>query len=254
MTEVGRVVCWFSCGAASAVAAKLTLQKYPDALIVYCKVREEHPDNERFLKDCEEWFGKKVIVLINEKYNGSIYEVFRQTRYLVGPGGARCTLELKKSLREKFQEDGDMQIFGYTREEQKRADRFIDANADVYLSVPLIDADLSKSDCLALLVRAGIELGTMYKDGFSNSNCIGCVKGGISYWQRIRVMHPDVYQRMSEMERELGRTILKVTIDGVRQRVYLDELDPAVKGHPIKDTPISCSFACEYVELDPSQD
>ncbi len=34
-----RVLCWFSCGAPSAVAAKLTLQEFPDAQIcrmVFC--------------------------------------------------------------------------------------------------------------------------------------------------------------------------------------------------------------------------
>jgi len=40
---VSRVVCWFSCGAASAVATKLTLQKYRgerDVVIAYCEAIE----------------------------------------------------------------------------------------------------------------------------------------------------------------------------------------------------------------------
>lgn len=53
-----RIVVWFSCGAASAVAAKLTLNKYKDSeVVIACAViPSEHPDNERFLKDCERWF------------------------------------------------------------------------------------------------------------------------------------------------------------------------------------------------------
>lgn len=52
-----RTICWFSCGAASAVAAKLTLadaaQGKPPletgVWIAYCETGAEHPDNERFL-------------------------------------------------------------------------------------------------------------------------------------------------------------------------------------------------------------
>lgn len=130
---MARVICWFSCGAASAVAAKLTLSKHPEAEIVYCEVREEHLDNMRFLRDCERWFGRAITILGNDDYGRSIHEVFRRTRYLVGPSGARCTLELKKRLRKNFERDDDVQIFGYTAEEQDRADRFVDANPTVDL-------------------------------------------------------------------------------------------------------------------------
>lgn len=58
---MNRVLCWFSCGAASAVATKLMLQKTPDALVVRNVVAEEHPDNERFAADCSKWFGKEIM-------------------------------------------------------------------------------------------------------------------------------------------------------------------------------------------------
>jgi len=243
-----RTVCWFSCGAASAVATKFVLETIPDAEVVYCKVQEEHPDNERFLADCERWFGKKITVLTNEKYGGSIYEVFEKTRYLVGPGGARCTLELKKKLRKDFEQPDDAQVFGYTAEEVDRADSFIDANPGVNLVTPLIAADLGKSDCLALIAKAGIELPAMYGLGYSNNNCIGCVKGGTGYWNKIRVDFPEAFARMAKVERSLGRQICKVTIERKRQRVYLDELPPDA-GHAVRDMPVSCSFACELVEF-----
>ena len=56
------IAVWFSCGAASAVAAKLTLARFAhncDVRILNNPIAEEHPDNSRFLKDCEQWFGKK---------------------------------------------------------------------------------------------------------------------------------------------------------------------------------------------------
>jgi 3'-phosphoadenosine 5'-phosphosulfate sulfotransferase (PAPS reductase)/FAD synthetase len=83
-----RVISWFSCGAASAVATKLAIAESKTSVeVVYCHVKEEHPDNLRFMKDCEKWFGQPIKVIQNEKYNGSIYEVFEKRKYIVGVGG-----------------------------------------------------------------------------------------------------------------------------------------------------------------------
>ena len=50
---MSRMVCRFSCGAASAVATKLILAAYPpeDVVIVNAFIKEEHEDNRRFLAD-----------------------------------------------------------------------------------------------------------------------------------------------------------------------------------------------------------
>ena len=70
--KANRIVCWFSCGAASAVATKLAITQYgkDNIVIARCIVREEHPDNDRFASDCEAWFGMPITNLINEKYDG----------------------------------------------------------------------------------------------------------------------------------------------------------------------------------------
>ena len=173
---MGRLVSWFSCGAASAVAAKLAIADGDPVTVVYCEVMEEHPDNQRFLKDCENWFGQEIIILGNDKYKRSIYDVFDKTRYLAGHGGARCTLELKKNVRRDFELPTDRQVFGYTVEEKKRIDKFIDANNEVDFWPILVERGLTKVDCLAIVENAGIELPTMYKLGYKNNNCRGCVK------------------------------------------------------------------------------
>ena len=147
-------------------------------IIAYTEVAEEHPDNKRFLKECEKWFGQEIQILRNEKYEGSIFNVFMKQKYIVGIAGAPCTKFLKKEVRQKFEQLTDRQVFGYTAEEQHRLDRFIDANNDVNIWTPLIDKGLSKEDCLAMLKNANIELPEMYKLGYHNNNCIGCVKGG----------------------------------------------------------------------------
>ena len=108
-----RKLVWFSCGAASANAAKIAVQKYPDCEVLYCDTfKYEHPDNKRFFKDVEKWVGKKIKVLRSEKY-ADIFEVFN-SGWLIGPAGAMCTRELKTKVRKKYQIKGDLHIFGLT--------------------------------------------------------------------------------------------------------------------------------------------
>jgi len=243
-----RIVCWFSCGAASAVATKIAISELKEGqelIIVYTEVIEEHPDNKRFLLDCEQWFGRKIQILRNEKYEGSIFKVFMKQKYIVGVAGAPCTKFLKKEVRQKFEQVNDKQVFGYTAEEQHRLDRFIDANNDVDIWTPLIDKGLGKKDCLAMLENANIELPAMYKLGYHNNNCIGCVKGGAGYWNKIRVDFPEHFNRMANLERLIGASITKSK--GVR--VYLDELPKDAGDYP-KEPNIECSIFCQMAEED----
>lgn len=207
---MSRTVSWFSCGAASAVATKIALSQGP-VTIAYCRVEEEHPDNARFLSDCQDWFGQEIIILCNEKYDCSIYSVFEKTRYLVGPSGARCTKELKKAVREAHQRHDDNHIFGYTIDEIDRVNDFIDANNDINIIAPLVDAGLTKADCLAMVQDAGIELPAMYKLGYQNNNCRGCVKASSpNYWRKIDTDFPEFFQQMNAHEKMLGRAVCKI--------------------------------------------
>ena len=84
----------------------------------------------------------------------------------------------------------------------KRAERFCEQYPNANPLFPLIENKLTKQDCLKIVKDAGIELPEMYKLGFSNNNCIGCVKGGMGYWNKIRVDFPETFQRMAALERQ----------------------------------------------------
>ena len=116
---MSRVVSWFSCGAASAVATKLVA---PD-VIAYCETGSEDADNTRFLADCEEWFGQEITNLQSEKYS-STWDVWESRKYIAGNEGAPCTGELKINPRLAFQRDDDVHVFGYTADSHdiRRAD------------------------------------------------------------------------------------------------------------------------------------
>lgn len=238
-----RTISWFSCGAASAVATKLAIANSETPVVVaYCKVREEHPDNDRFLKECEKWFGQEIVVLMNETYDGSIFNVFEKN-YMRTPSGSPCTRALKKQVRQSFEKPTDRQVFGYTIEEESRLDRFIDANNEVDIWPILIERNLTKADCLAMIENAGIELPEMYRLGYNNNNCIGCVKGGIGYWNKIRQDFPDHFKRMADLEKRKGYTVLK----DKNGPIFLHDLD-ASRGNYPKEPEIDCGIFCHMAE------
>ena len=230
-----RRVVWFSCGAASAVLAKLAK---PDE-IVYCDtLAEEHPDNRRFLDDVSAWCQQPITVIKSQRYT-SISDVFQRTRYMAGIAGARCTVEMKKLPREAWQRETDVHLFGYTAEEVKRAERFEKQNPSLHVEWPLIELGISKKDTLRLLAEAHIELPAMYALGFEHNNCIGCVKStSAGYWNLVRRQFPDTFALRARQSRLLGVRLVRWR--GVR--IFLDEL-PATADAPQDD--IDCGPVCQ---------
>jgi hypothetical protein len=249
MSKDARIVSRFSCGAASAVATKLILSEYPAdrALILNAYIKEEHPDNQRFLRDCERWFGHEIVQVRDEKYGASCREVWRKKRFFAnGMWGAPCSKALKKNVLEAHSLSSDAFVLGYTTEEQDRADRFIDANNSRKVLTPLIDRGLDKGDCLAMLQRAGIELPEMYKLGFNNNNCIGCCKGGMGYWNHVRKVFPADFEECCQIQDAIGPSAYIFRDRKTNERFSLRQL-PADAGR--HDEPeISCSVFCEMAD------
>ena len=241
------IVVWFSCGAASAIAAKKTIEKYGDICtirIVNNPIKEEDPDNRRFLKDVESWLGVEIELCVNPKYpNASIVEVFEKRRYISGVAGAPCTYELKKQARAHWEKENhhDWLVLGFTSEEEHRYERFKMTERENILPI-LIEDKLAKSDCFMLLMDAGIRLPEIYRRGYPNANCIGCVKSqSPTYWNLVRKEDPDVFQHRAEQSRDIGCKLVKYK----GERIHLDELPENAYGGNLKDLSFECGIFCE---------
>ncbi|MDL5034405.1 hypothetical protein QRD43_21055 [Pelomonas sp. APW6] len=247
---MSRIVCQFSCGAASAVATKLALAKYGDrCVILNAFVKNEHPDNRRFLADCERWFGQPITVLRDEKYGADTIEVFRRHRFMVSFRGAKCSTLLKRELMDAWKQPGDVMVLGYTAEEQDRLDDFRERFPDRPILAPLIDAGLGKEDCKAMVERAGIGLPLMYRLGYDNANCIGCVKGGMGYFRAIREDFPAEFEELCRVQDEIGpgSWFMRHRSGPLKdQRFPLREL-PAGPVRRNESVP-ACGFVCETAE------
>ena len=233
----GRLVVWFSAGAASACALKLVAHLNPMA--VYCDTsKDEHKDNERFRRDVEAWTGVRVTTIASKLY-ASVEDVFEARSYMSGPAGAPCTVEMKKVPRFDFQRADDTHVFGMTIDEKRRIARFESDNHDMNLTWPLVEAGMSKPDCLRMIEAAGIAIPAMYLLGYENNNCAGCVKAtSPAYWNLVRKTHPAVFARRCEQSRRLGARLVK--LKGVR--IFLDELPEQAAERVAED--LSCGPQC----------
>jgi 3'-phosphoadenosine 5'-phosphosulfate sulfotransferase (PAPS reductase)/FAD synthetase len=240
-----KIAVWFSCGAASAVALKLTVDKYgvENVRAVNNPVKEEHSDNLRFLKDVSDWVGIEIEQVKNKNFPGaSVVEVFNKRKGMSFPMGAPCTVELKKRARQQWEAENpvDYHVLGFTLDEKRRHERFILTERNNVLPI-LIDANMTKDDCFRFLASAGIKLPKIYEHGFPNANCIGCVKAtSPTYWNLVRREFPEVFEERSQQSRKLGSKLVRVK----SERIFLDELDPNAKGRPMKTMP-DCGIFCE---------
>lgn len=235
-------VCWLSAGVSSFIAGYLA--ENVDEWI-YIDIADQHKDSMRFVKDCERVIGKEVKIIKSSEYF-TVEECIRVFGGFRNPGNgfAPCTNWLKKRVRKQWEEEHKdcelTYVWGFDLKEKARADRTIEANPQANHEFPLIDKELSKEDCHAMLDNLGVKRPKMYDLGYPNNNCIGCIKGGMGYWNKIRVDFPEVFESRARLERLVGYSILK---DSNGVPIYLDELEPD-RGNMNLEVFPDCSIMC----------
>mgnify|MGYP001275745648 CR=1 FL=1 len=227
-----RHIVWYSNGVTSAALAYLVTRRIPDAEVVLCDtMSSEHPDNRRFLNDVEKWIGKKITVIRSDRFS-DVNQVIEKIKFMSSINGAPCTNYLKRLPRKDFQLPDDTHHFGFSVEEATRAARFEHNNPSLTVEWDLIDAGITKNECLDWLSSAGIGLPAMYALGYEHNNCIGCVKSqSAGYWNKVRRDFPDVYAIRERQEQMTGAKLIRLS-GGARctlaelREYYPDNEDP----------------------------
>lgn len=236
-----RLVCWYSNGAASLIAAKIAIDNQPklypgyDVVVARIYIKEEYHEPERD-QMVEDFLGHKILDLTCDKYKSSVSCVIARTKYMSGVYGARCTKELKKNVRLDWQRDTDVHVFGFDCVEgDRRINNLLDTEPEIQYYAPLHELGITKKQCFAEMREAGISLPMMYQLGYHNNNCKGCVKAaGAGYWNKVRVDFPMVFAERSMQEQLLGTALVTLSITDVRK--YGDEIlaAAAADGYEIK--------------------
>lgn len=232
-------VSWISAGVSSFIATYIVRNEVDE--IYYIDIDDQHEDSMRFIRDCEKVLEKPIIILKSPYGNveNAILAagVLRNSR----TGFTPCTNFLKKRVRkeqfeEKHKDDEITYIWGFDSTERHRADNLCDAMPQFEHRFPLIEKELTKQECHAMLDQLGIKRPVMYDLGYQNNNCIGCIRGGMGYWNKIRVDFPEVFKARAALERKLNSKCLK--------DCFLDELEPD-RGRQDKEIMQDCNIFCE---------
>lgn len=233
-----KTISWFSTGASSFIATFLLQDEIDE--IIYIHIDDQHNDSLRYLHDCEELLGRKITILQSEFK--SVDEICLYSKFVKSAYGAKCTETLKKKVRIRWEyeqlDDDITYVWGFDCNERHRADRLLESMPKFKHRFPLIEQSLLKEDVHGMCAEMGLIRPIMYDLGYSNNNCIGCIKGGMAYWNKIRIDFPEVFAKRAKMERVIGHSCLR--------DVFLDELDPeSGRGTPIitEDCGIMCQLA-----------
>jgi hypothetical protein len=252
-------VSWFSAGVSSAVATWLMRRTIDH--IIYCHIDDQHEDTMRFVKDCEAWFQKPIEILQSPYKNVENALRAQGSTMIRTAYGAGCTRYLKQRVRKTWECEHEWfcrfaYIWGMDLSEKARAERLVDSMKEQTHHFPLIEKGITKEEAHGILANAGIKRPAMYDLGYRNNNCIGCVKGGMWYWNKIRKDFPTVFESRAKLERLMGSTILKQERNDPSLpasaensvHLYLDALDPN-RGREEDEVFAECGAACQAINV-----
>lgn len=232
-------VCWLSGGVSSFISAYLVKEQLDE--LIYIDIEDQHEDTLRFVKECANKIGVPLTIL--KSPYGSVENVINQFQYINGPAGAKCTEVLKRRERAKWEEaHKDKQlvyVWGYDYNEERRIERIQESLPHAEHIFPLRDKGIDKDQAHGMLKMLNIKRPKLYDMGYPNNNCVGCVKGSLGYWNKIRQDFPEVFKRRAELERRWNRSCILVK----GEKVFLDELEQH-RGLELEPIKTFCGMSC----------
>jgi hypothetical protein len=222
-----RVVVGFSGGVTSAWCAGWALRTYPreEVILMWHDTKEEHPDTYRFIHE----MAAALDMPITERSDGrSVTQVFRDEGFLGNNQNSMCSRILKQDQGNLFiRELKDagyevVKVVGMSAKEPKRVARqaALALEGGFTLRMPMIETDTTKQEAVDWVLSIGVKPSAMYCWS-EHANCVGCVKGGMAYWQAVAKHAPEVFAQRVALEEEFGHGILR---GGDREHYPLKDL------------------------------
>jgi hypothetical protein len=178
------------------------------------KLLGEDEDTLRFLHDAAADLGVPLVKICDGR---TIWDVFREKRWLGNASLAHCSWELKTGPARRWIEENapgcERVLVGIDSTEIHRLPAITEKWAPYEVSAPLTERPLLwKPQLIRMLRERGIKPPRMYELGFGHANCSACVKGGIQHWIRLYRVWPERYSYAEEQEELLRAELGDVTI------------------------------------------
>ena len=237
-------VVMFSGGVGSWAAAKRAAERHgtADMVLLFTDTKTEDEDLYRFIDEAAANVGAPLVTIADGR---TIWELFRDVRFLGNSQIAPCTTKLKRDVADRWLAENcdPTETVCYVGIDWTEAHRFdgtltrkglkrAKAELGWRFEAPMCEAPfVAKWQMMRDLDRAGIKPPRMYAEGFGHNNCGGmCVKGGIGHWSLVWRARPATFLQAEREEKAmqdmLGKpvTILTETRDGVDAPLPLSEL------------------------------
>ena len=204
-----------SSGLGSAFLWSECLQRFDDVVAVFADVNGEDEDNYRFLDEVHALLGGELVRLDNE--GRTIWDVFRENRYLGNTMVDICSRELKREpIAEWLSANRDpADTVMHIAIDWTEAHR-IEATTEGWRRMGwttrfiLNEEHLDKWHALEWLESAGIEAPLLTRMGWPHANCGGgCVRAGHGQWAALYLQRPDWFARWEAEETAFRRWIDK---------------------------------------------
>jgi 3'-phosphoadenosine 5'-phosphosulfate sulfotransferase (PAPS reductase)/FAD synthetase len=212
-----------------AMLAKLVKMGLKDKLVIV------HADlGEMEWEPMEDWitensFGIPVHVVKSEL---SFFELCRKWKRLPSGQARFCTSELKTNPCERFMKKYCLQhgiikaisALGIRAEEspsRAKKGEFIHKTRLLTIWNPILDyklADVSLEIC-----RAGQKMHWVYSKGYSRLSCVMCVFGRKAEHEKMALDRPELFEKMADLEIELGKTIRMKQRNKIKYPKFLRE-------------------------------
>jgi hypothetical protein len=233
-----RHVVMFSSGAGSWAAARRVADQHgTDGLVLlFADVRGEDEDNYRFLEDAAADIGGQLVTVADGR---TIWDVFRDRRFLGNSRIANCSTELKQKPARAWMDanagpDTVVHV-GIDVTEVHRLPAIERGWAPWRTTAPLCEPPyLSRGAVFAAMKARGLRRPRLYDLGMAHANCSGgCVRAGQGQFTRLLEFLPDKFAEWEANEENLRQhldrddvSILKDrTLEGILAHLGLTKAD-----------------------------
>ncbi len=241
--EIRHVVS-MSGGKDSTALAIYLAQCYPEipAEYVFCDTGCELPETYEYLEKVEALLGKPIERLnaldalgVEKKPGRTPFDVWLKEVYgdfLPSPQARWCTRVLKiKPFEDHIGEDRAFSYIGIRADEnrdgyQAKKPPVLSQQPNIIPVYPFKDDEMVLGDIQSLLARSGLGLPDYYK-WRTRSGCYFCFYQQVGEWQRLKVEHPDLFERAKAYEKTEGdRSYTWVQTRSLEELEKLQELYP----------------------------
>ena len=230
-------VVFFSGGAASWAAARRLADRGKRMTLLFTDTMVEDEDIYRFIDEAARDIGAPLIKLAEGR---TIWQVFKDERYLGNTRADPCSKILKRNLSRQWVEancniEKTVLVLGLDWTELHRLERSRSAWSPWRVEAPMTEAPYRlKSEMLADISARGMEPPRLYLMGFEHNNCGGgCVKAGQGQFINLLRRFPDRFHEWEvneeDVRQHLGKDVSILRGFGGRGRQTLKMLRERVE-------------------------